>query len=71
MRYKGSKYKEEILRALQGIQEAEEREAGIVEGVRGKPGLDKTLEHRDYLWKRKETHKVSKISVLRYCCSFA
>lgn len=52
VRYKGTKYKDEILRALQGIDQAEEQE-------RAKEGLERSVEYKDYLWKRKESHDVS------------
>jgi hypothetical protein len=64
VRYKGTKYKEEILRALQGIDqqaaaEEEQEQGGGQGGGRVKQGLERSLEHRDYVWKRKETHDVS------------
>jgi hypothetical protein len=52
VRYKGTKYKDEILRALQGIDQAEEQE-------RAKEGLERSVEYKDYVWKRKESHDVS------------
>lgn len=65
VRYKGTKYKEEILRALQGIDQAEDRDREAGEGgERVKEGLERTLHCKDYVWKKKETHDVS-VSVKR------
>lgn len=68
VRYKGTKYKDEILRALQGIDQAEEQE-------RAKEGLERSVEYKDYLWKRKESHDGGSFSyqyavLARGCISF-
>lgn len=49
VRYKGTKYKDEILRALQGIDEAEEQE-------KLKEGVEKSITYQNYVWRRKEVH---------------
>ncbi len=53
MRFRGTKYKQEVLRALQGAEHGgRDHEARIREGA------EKHLAFKDYIWKRKENFEV-------------